>query len=447
MKAILNASQTDFAPAVTQMIKYNARKLASFTPQYRPSDRGDIEQELAIHVLRRMHDCDGARASPLTFVDRILTKRALSIIERVSAIRRDRRRERPLEEALVRPSPDEELHLRDLRLDVKEAVLRLPKELRPIAQLFMQFNEAEVVRLSGHTRGGVRHARRRIAEHFAACAFQQNPRPTTNSRGDPVNIDRRSCDVEQPNRRSAAASGGSTLNAVNSTAAGTDTAGDFLRLLHEPGKVFEVRIPRCHDRPGSTFVSVASGYFDDVDAAAKSIAALDAQGRCEGIYVTLNPCNPALLARSTNRVKERARATTTDDDILGRRWMLVDCDPRRPSGISSTDAELQAAIERARRIRDALTDLPAPIVAMSGNGAHLLYRVDLPRDDGALVERALRGLDARFGDDQVGIDVTVHNPARIVKVIGTWARKGDDLRDCGDASRPHRQSYLIEVPE
>jgi hypothetical protein len=41
----------------------------------------------------------------------------------------------------------------------------------------------------------------------------------------------------------------------------------------------------------------------------------------------------------------------------------------------------------------------------------------------------------------VKIDQTVYNPARICKVPGTWARKGDDIPE-----RPHRQSRLVEVP-
>ena len=40
---------------------------------------------------------------------------------------------------------------------------------------------------------------------------------------------------------------------------------------------------------------------------------------------------------------------------------------------------------------------------MSGNGVHLFYRIDLPADDGGLVERALQTLAARFNGDGVKI--------------------------------------------
>ena len=58
-----------------------------------------------------------------------------------------------------------------------------------------------------------------------------------------------------------------------------------------------------------------------------------------------------LLARATNRVKERAQSTTSDKDIVLRIHILIDCDPVRETGISSSDAEHEAALERAREVR------------------------------------------------------------------------------------------------
>jgi hypothetical protein len=72
--------------------------------------------------------------------------------------------------------------------------------------------------------------------------------------------------------------------------------------------------------------------------------------------------------------------------------------------------EHEAAIERAREIRAVLAEegWPAPILADSGNGAHLLYPLVLPNDEASakLVERALKALAARFNDDVVKIDQT-----------------------------------------
>jgi hypothetical protein len=56
------------------------------------------------------------------------------------------------------------------------------------------------------------------------------------------------------------------------------------------------------------------------------------------------------------------------------------------------------AIERARQIRDALyaEGWPDPILADSGNGGHLLYRVDLPTNDGDFIKQFLEALALRF---------------------------------------------------
>ena len=43
--------------------------------------------------------------------------------------------------------------------------------------------------------------------------------------------------------------------------------------------------------------------------------------------------------------------------------------------------------------------------------------------------------------DDVDIDLTVYNPARICKLYGTMARKGDSTVD-----RPHRRSCILETP-
>ena len=77
-----------------------------------------------------------------------------------------------------------------------------------------------------------------------------------------------------------------------------------------------------------------SGYFDDHEALARAVEALDADPAVAGIYVTLNSVNPALLARRANRIKlrlSRKDATTADADIIRRRWLPVDIDPVRRS--------------------------------------------------------------------------------------------------------------------
>jgi P4 family phage/plasmid primase-like protien len=218
-----------------------------------------------------------------------------------------------------------------------------------------------------------------------------------------------------------------------------------LAVTVDPGSVFEVRIlePR---RGGRGYAPrVIYGYFDDLAKVPDALNALRLEG-AKGIYVTLNPVNPALLARSHNKFTgAKDGQTTSDKDILCRRWLLVDADPKRPAGISASDEEKAHAHARARAIYTHLKEAgwPEPVAADSGNGYHLLYRVDLPSDD-ETVKHCLTALDQKFSDDKTTVDTTVFNPARIVKLYGTRAEKGDD---CPDLARPHRLSKLLLVPE
>jgi hypothetical protein len=128
---------------------------------------------------------------------------------------------------------------------------------------------------------------------------------------------------------------------------------------------------------------------------------------------------------------------------MHRRWLPIDLDPVRPAGISSSDDEHDSAIQRARMIADEMEhEWERPIIGDSGNGVHLLYSVDLPNDAEALafVTGALAELDRRYSDDQVKVDLTSGNAARIWKAYGTVARKGGSI-----PGRPHRLSRILEV--
>lgn len=215
----------------------------------------------------------------------------------------------------------------------------------------------------------------------------------------------------------------------------------WFTLAYAPGDTFELRCP-------NTQRGVVSGYYTNVDAAVKD--AVHWSGRAESVYSTLNPVLPDLRARASNRCREYVQGgmTTGDKHILHRNWWLVDCDPCRPKGVSSTDAEHEAARERALVLRDWLhgQGFPWPILADSGNGFHLLYRIFLPNDDASrdLLSQSLQALAAQFSDALVDVDVSTFNAARVCKVYGTLAAKGDP---CPDLGRVHRLARLIEVPE
>ena len=189
-----------------------------------------------------------------------------------------------------------------------------------------------------------------------------------------------------------------------------------------------------------------SGYFDDPVKFAKAAESLDKLKKATGIYFVLNPVNSALLARGNNRLVV-PKNTTTDEQVVCHRWLLTDTDPIRPSGISATDQETLLATNRINKIVAFLQEssFPGPIKCNSGNGSHAIYRLpNLPNSQEItdLKKLALQALHHKFGGNGVDVDQKVFNPARITKLYGTWARKGDSVPD-----RPHRQSFIEHIPE
>jgi hypothetical protein len=212
-----------------------------------------------------------------------------------------------------------------------------------------------------------------------------------------------------------------------------------LEVLFMTGDVIELRAltkGRKH---------TVAGYFDSEnwDSLAEHAALLSSQGAA--VYITLNPVDPQLLNRYSNRVEANASATTNDKQVVRRRWLLIDLDPVRPTGTSATNAQLDAAKVKAREIHRFLVGLgwPAPLTALSGNGYHLLCAIDLPNDaaSSVIVKTVLIALGERFDDAHTKVDRSVFNAARICKLYGTVANKGDHT-----ATAPWRLSCLLDTP-
>lgn len=206
--------------------------------------------------------------------------------------------------------------------------------------------------------------------------------------------------------------------------------------LWEPDGVYELRALGSRN--------IGSGYFDTPE----KLLEIALAGKEKGVnwYMTTSPVDSALLARRRNRLEPWAKSTTKDSEIPRRRMLFIDLDPVRASGIPSTNEEHKAAISRAGEIREVLgvAGWPEPIVMDSGNGAYLLYRIDLPNDEKALalVKRVLAGLDTAFSDDNVHVDQAVANAARLFRVPGALNQKGDGAPD-----RPHRVAQILSSPE
>lgn len=155
-----------------------------------------------------------------------------------------------------------------------------------------------------------------------------------------------------------------------------------------------------------------------------------------GVYYALNPVRPDLAVRV--RV----------GDVARRRWLLVDVDRVKTlenKEHSATDAEHQAAKLLASDVCDYLHDQgwPAPVLVDSGNGFHLLYRLDLPADTyvRVLLKQTLKHLADKFDGDRGTIGKECHDARRISKLPGTWACRGVE-----SAERPFRMCRLLHVP-
>jgi hypothetical protein len=163
------------------------------------------------------------------------------------------------------------------------------------------------------------------------------------------------------------------------------------------------------------------------------------------VYYTLNPVKQTWLDADemTANAYSRAVHTTKDSDIDRRKWLLLDFDPVRPGNTSSTDAELEKSEELAYEVANHLLrehNWPRPLQARSGNGFHLLYRIDAENTNTVTttVEFLLKALSQKFSTEYVHLDTAVGNAARICKAYGSVTRKGKN-----DGSRPWRDSEIL----
>jgi hypothetical protein len=206
-----------------------------------------------------------------------------------------------------------------------------------------------------------------------------------------------------------------------------------LRLLHEPGSTIEARI--------LVPSKIYAGYFTDHAALAEAISGFDGKAN---IYTTLNTLAPSLADRVTNDLRKSRSALTRDADIVARRWLMLDVDTRRDKPAS--DAEVTDVLGRRDEIVSWLLDQgwPEPIRAMSGNGGHALWRVDLANSPPTtkLFSQTLKTLGQRFPSDRIAqVDEGVYNASRIWKLYGTTAVKGT-----ATAERPHRRAEIQTAP-
>ena len=194
-----------------------------------------------------------------------------------------------------------------------------------------------------------------------------------------------------------------------------------------------------------------SGYFTNIDTLIAQLRPLLDHNNYQyygamQAYFTLNEVNEDLYSREQRDVfVKKPKSTTTDGDIVRRRFVLIDLDPQRSAGISASNEEFEKAHMKCVDVYKYLlaNGFKEPIITVSGNGYHCYVPCDMPNDDehNELIKKFLQSLSNIFGGDDVEVDEKVFNPARIDKLIGTWAKKGADSKE-----RPWRISKIIKVP-
>lgn len=212
-----------------------------------------------------------------------------------------------------------------------------------------------------------------------------------------------------------------------------------INIMKPDGQLFEIRV--IFDSR-----STYSGYFRDADTMIDALKLIHEQGEYN-IYITLNSLNDACYDRTQkNRLQKNPKATTSDKDVSGYEWLMIDLDPKRPTGTSSTDEQIAMAKKKGNDVYKFMRDLgfEQPILGFSGNGVHLLYKVRLKNssENKKLMEKSLKTLDMLFSTDDIDVDMKNFNPSRVCKLYGTVARKGTSSE-----KRPHRLSKIVGCAE
>jgi len=208
-------------------------------------------------------------------------------------------------------------------------------------------------------------------------------------------------------------------------------AGRALSLLVPAGAGFQLCC--APSWAWQTFVGTEAGI-----QAALAWVEEQSENGATAVYYSLNPVAVGLTRRALS------------GDHPRRIWILIDIDRIKTevnSKLAATNEEHENALALAEEVREGLLaqGWPSPALHLdSGNGAHLLYPIDLANvpESQKLVRRVLHALAKQFDGPLGTIDTAVHDARRVARLPGTWTRKGPDSPD-----RPHRMARILDCLE
>lgn len=213
---------------------------------------------------------------------------------------------------------------------------------------------------------------------------------------------------------------------------------DEIRKWHKVFKpnneLFEIRIL---SKP------TISGYFYDIEEALKTLPQYDKYQ----IYFTVNQVKDACSSRvQFNKFQQVQGSATSGNDIQHRWWLPIDIDVERPTDVSSSNEEKEYAHQKAGEVYKFLqkAGFPTPVVCDSSSGYHIYYPLDADntQEVKSVIEKFYAVLGEYFTDGRVKIDKVVGDANRIMRLYGTFGRKGRNSEE-----RPHRMSKILSVPE
>lgn len=177
-------------------------------------------------------------------------------------------------------------------------------------------------------------------------------------------------------------------------------------------------------------------------------------------YLNENIISHDLIWLSLNRIANTAKAKKysgklatalsggvnclNDDDISFYNAVFIDVDTKKDKDRPATKEERNTAQRKASLIAGYLYDngFQESAIFSSGNGYQLLNKVNIPVSSKNKLKVVLQMLGEKFDDDQTGIDTSVFNPARNIKLSGTYWRKYADYK-----SDKYYPSSIYHSPE
>lgn len=138
-------------------------------------------------------------------------------------------------------------------------------------------------------------------------------------------------------------------------------------------------------------------------------------------YFVLNPTPLTPIPMGTP-----PNSGTKEEDVLERRWFLLDFDPIRTEKLATVEMH-ETALSLAREAREFLNaeGFQGIVLADSGNGGHLLIPAEFPNDadSKALIRKTQRSIANKFTTKQTLVECFC-DAARLVRAYGTLNQKG-----------------------